>query len=149
MNAYPVKKDDGPGVPEALPRTLAFVRDRLGPERVDQLWIFPPLVRGRRERGLVVAACYANGTDDDGDRRAVHTVTYAAERSGLKLEFDPLITEEGLTPTDRLPRVISGVLRRSALDLGEPRDVELGGEPAAFDALLAEFDPSLFEEVEA
>ena len=51
-----MSNDAGPGVPEALPRTLAMVVARLGAERIDRLWIFPPLIRGRREWGLVAAS---------------------------------------------------------------------------------------------
>ena len=36
------RKQDDPGVPEALPRTLIRVRDRIGVEVIDRLWIFPP-----------------------------------------------------------------------------------------------------------
>jgi hypothetical protein len=138
------KKDAGSGVPEALPRTLAFVRDRLGTARIDRLWIFPPLVRGRRERGLLVATCF---TGDD--RRAVHTVTYSAERTGMTLEIEPTITEEGLSPDDRVPRLILGVVTRSELDLGQPREIAIEGTPGRFEELLGEFDPALFEEVGA
>src|SRR6185503_4397282 len=67
-----VTNEAGPGVPEALPRTLAMVVDRLGAERIDRLWIFPPLIRGRREWGLVAASAYADG----GERRLLHTAPY-------------------------------------------------------------------------
>jgi len=40
---------------------------RLGPAAIDRLWIFPPLVRGRREWGLVAAGCF----DGAGARRPV------------------------------------------------------------------------------
>ena len=43
--------DTGPGVPEALPRTLEAVGQRLGHGAIDRLWVFPPLIQGRKERG--------------------------------------------------------------------------------------------------
>ena len=57
---------EDPGVPEALPRTLVHLRERLGAERVDRLWIFPPLRRGRRERGVVAVSLFGSlGTRAD------------------------------------------------------------------------------------
>jgi len=135
MITRPIKhfhKND-PGVPEALPQTLAFLREALGVAALDDLWIFPPLVQGRRERGLVVASAYA-----EDDRRSVHTVTYLAERTGEGLTVVPRIEEEGVAPSDRLPRMIHGVVHRARRDLGEPRNVSISGCPEAFQTLLDE-----------
>ena len=63
-----------PGVPGALPRTLIRLRDRLGADSVDQLWIFPPVRRGRREQGLVAVSTF----QEDEDRRRMVTVSYNA-----------------------------------------------------------------------
>jgi hypothetical protein len=41
-----------------------------------------------------------------------------------------------------------GVVRRSEIDLGEPRMVEIAGDPAKLRALLDEFDVELLEPVE-
>ncbi len=130
-----------PGVPEALPEALRFLRDALGVEAVADLWIFPPLVRGRRERGLVVASAFA-----EEDRRGVHTVTYVAERTGKGVRVDPAIAEEGEVPPDRLPRMIRGVVRRARHDLGEPRRVDISGAADAFQALLDELLPDAVPE---
>lgn len=138
MRSRPIKsfhKSD-PGVPEALPQTLTVLRDTLGIDAVDELWIFPPLVQGRRERGLVVASAFA-----EEDRRSVHTVTYLAERTGDGLTVTPRIEEEGEAPPDRLPRMIDGVVHRAKKDLGEPRNVRIGGEAETFEQLLDELDP--------
>ena len=70
-------KRDGPGVPEALPQALGVIRERLGTGRVDALWLFPPLVRGRSERGLVVASCFV----EHGDRRRL----FIPEREEVQL----------------------------------------------------------------
>jgi hypothetical protein len=58
------------------------------------------------------------------------------------------MSEEGEAPPDRLPRVMQGVARRSEIDLGEPRTVEIAGDPGKFQELMDEFDPSLLESVE-
>jgi hypothetical protein len=138
-----VKDEEGPGVPEALPRTLQRLAGRLEPREIDRLWIFPPLMKGRKEWGLVAVSCFSDG----GIRRLI-TASYQAERTGTSLTVDCTLAEEGLAPPDRLPRVMTGVERRSELALGDPRMVEIGGEENRFKELLEEFDPGLFERAE-
>ena len=142
MRARPVAEaDDGPGVPEALPRTLLEVGRRLGLSAIDRLWIFPPLVRGRREWGLVAASCF-----DGRQARRVVTARYSAERTGKGLYLDTQLLDEGVAPPDRLPRVMEGVAKRGPEPLGKPRLVELGGGADEFDALMADYAAGLFEE---
>jgi len=138
-----VKDEGDPGVPEAIPRTLQMMARRLGESEIDRLWVFPPLILGRKERGLVAASCFA----EDGSRR-LYTAPYSAERTGAGLSVVNGITEEGRAPPDRLPRVMRGVARRSEMDLGEPRVVEIAGDPTKLKALLDEFDAELLEPVE-
>ena len=138
-----MNEDRDQGVPEAIPRTLQMMARRLGETEIDRLWVFPPLINGRKERGLVAASCFA----DDGARR-LYTAPYFAERSGTGLTVEYGITEEGQAPSDRLPRVMQGVVRRSEIELGEPRAVEVAGDPAKLQALLDEFDADLLEPVE-
>ena len=132
-----------PGVPEAIPRTLQMMVRRLGESEIDRLWVFPPLIVGRKERGLVAASCFAEG----GTRR-LYTAPYSAERTGTSLSVENGIAEEGRAPPDRLPRVMQGVVRRSEIDLGEPRMVEIAGDPENLKALLHEFDVELLKPVE-
>ena len=136
--------DDGPGVPEALPRVLREVGARIGPGAIDRLWIFPPLVRGRREWGLVAASCF----DGQGARRLV-TARYSAQRTGKGLYLDSELLDEGVAPADRLPRVMEGVVKRGPEPLGSPRLVEVGGGVEAFDLFMADYDGGLFEEAVA
>jgi len=133
-------QSDDPGVPEALPRTLALARRRLGAERVDRLWIFPPIRRGRRERGLVAASLFLDGEE----RRRIVTVTWTAERTGRNLTVEHAFHEEGDAPPDLLPRVMEGVVRRAGEGYGDPREVEIGGDAERFATLVDEFDPALF-----
>ena len=135
--------DRGPGVPEAIPRTLQLVARSLGAGEIDRLWVFPPLIRGRKEWGLVAASCFAAG----GSRR-LYTARYTAERSGNNLTVDAGMAEEGEAPPDRLPRIMSGVVRRSEVDLGEPRTVEIAGDPEKLREFMEEFDPALLERIE-
>ncbi len=43
---------------------------------------------------------------------------------------------------------MQGVVRRSDIDLGEPKVVEIGGDPRKFEALMEEFDSGLLEDKE-
>lgn len=139
------EKAEDPGVPEALPRTLVLARGRLGAERVDRLWIFPPIRRGRRERGLVAASLFLEGEE----RRRIVTVAWVAERTGRALTVDQAFHEEGDAPPELLPRVMEGVVRRAGEGYGEPREVEIAGDPARFHALVDEFDPALLVQEQA
>jgi hypothetical protein len=136
-----LSNDAGPGVPEALPRTLAMVVDRLGAERIDRLWIFPPLIRGRKEWGLVAATVFT----EDEERRRLHTAPYVAERTGQGLALSSDLQEQGDLPPDRMPRLMSGVVHRSPEELGEPREVEVAGDPDKIAELMGRFDPALLE----
>jgi len=133
------EKQDDPGVPEALPRTLVHARGRLGTERLDRLWIFPPIRRGRRERGLLAVSLFLEGEE----RRRIVTVSYTAERTGRGLTVEHAFHEEGDAPPELLPRVMEGVVRRAGEAYGEPRQVEIEGDALRFDALVDEFDPRL------
>jgi len=137
-----VKDEGDPGVPEAIPRTLQMMVRRLGESEIDRLWVFPPLIAGRKERGLMAASCFT----EDGARR-LYTAPYSAERTGTSLLIENGIAEEGQAPAERLPRVMQGVVRRSETDLGEPRMVQIAGDPQKLRALLDEFDADLLEPV--
>ena len=134
----------GPGVPEAIPRTLQMMARTLGELEIDRLWVFPPLVNKRKERGLVAVSCFT-----ESGKRILYTAQYSAERSGTALNVDSEVIEQGRAPDDRLSRVIAGVVRRSEIDLGKPRMVKIAGNPEKFQELLNEFDPSLLDDIEA
>jgi len=121
-------------VPDALVRLLALLGRRIGAESMDRVWIFPPLVRGRKEWGLVAVSCLI----DDPVQRDVITGRYAAELTGTGVLFEPTIVSEGTAPRDRLGPVMDGVVRRSDLQLGSPRQVEIRGNAEAFLRLLRE-----------
>ena len=121
-------------VPDAVGRVLLAIRARLEVEDVDTVWIFPPLIRGRREWGLVAVSSAA----PEPELRTLFTARYSAELQGTgpSLEFE--IAAQGDIPPDRLPRVMDGVARRSDLQLGDAREVEVGGDLEVFDSLVEE-----------
>lgn len=140
---YQRRQDDGPGVPEAVPRLLQRVLDELGAAAVDRIWVFPPLVDGRSESGLLAVSRYAAG--EDPERRVLSTFPYTAERTGAGLTVEGALAEQGEAPLDRLPRVMEGVVARTEKDLGEPRELEVEGEEARFLEILHAFDPQLLD----
>jgi hypothetical protein len=123
-----------PGVAEALSRAGRVLGEQLAPALMDRLWVFPPVRRGRREHGLLVVSLLR---PDDPGRRTVVTLRYQAEETGKGITFDPLLREEGEAPPDRLPRVIEGVVRRSEMEGGEPREIPVEGDPVRFEQWLA------------
>ena len=130
-----------PGVPEALPRVLIRLRDRLGVESADRLWIFPPSRRGRREQGLVAVSTFQEGEE----RRRLITVSYTAEHTGKGVTVEVSFTEEGEAPPDRFPGVMQGVVQRAGDPKGEPREVAIGGSAEKYEGLLEEFDEALLQ----
>lgn len=135
-----------PGVPEAIPRTLIRIRDVLGVVSIDRMWIFPPVRKGRREQGLVAVSTFV---DDVEDRRSMVTVPYVAEHTGQGVTVAPSFTREGDAPPDRFPAVIEGVVRRGGDELGEPREVEIDGDPARFEELLEEYDAQFLKAMDS
>ena len=134
-----------PGVPEALPRVLIRLRERLGVPSLDRLWIFPPTRRGRREQGLVVVSEFLDGEE----RRGLITVSYTAEHTGSGVTVEPTFTEQGEAPPDRLPGVMQGVVQRVGDTQGDPRVVEIDGSAEKYEGLLEEFDEELLQRVTA
>ena len=141
MKMPQTKKSSDPGVPEALPRTLIRLRERLGVESIDRLWIFPPVRKGRREQGLVAVSTY----QDDDERRIMVTVAYNAEHTGKGITVEPSFTQEGFAPADRFPPVMQGVVRRSGEGSGEPREVEIAASAERFEELMEEYDEVFLE----
>ncbi len=135
MSELPAKKTD-PGVPEAVPRVLIRVRDRLGTESIDRIWIFPPSRTGRREQGLFAITTYEDGED----RLRLITAAYNAEHTGKGITIEPTFTREGWAPPETFPPVMAGVVRRSGDGSGEPREVRIEGSPERFEELMEEFD---------
>jgi hypothetical protein len=121
------------GVPGALGEALRELSERVPPSRLDRLWLFPPLARGRSESGVIAASCFV-----EGDRRLLVTLAYRAEETGSGVSFKPVFQEEGEAPEDRLPRIMDGVVRRSEEAREPPRAVSIAGDPGAFAGLIEE-----------
>lgn len=130
-------------MPEAVPQGVQRLVAELGVETLDRIWIFPPLISGRKESGLLAVSRYAEG--EDADRRILVTLPYSAERTGKGLTLESSVEEQGEAPMDRFPRVMEGVVRRTEQDLGEPREVEIQGDAVLLEAFLEEYDTGLLD----
>ncbi|HYR06903.1 MAG TPA: hypothetical protein VEQ60_04025 [Longimicrobium sp.] len=122
----------------ALAAALAAAAERIPPERVDAVWLFPARQLGARESGLAVLSVFAEG-DERRRTRTIYTLHYLVEPPAPRAK--PVRTDEleeqGTVPLDRIDRIIEGVLRR--LDVPETPDVrETGGDADAWAELLAE-----------
>lgn len=120
-----------------LAAALGVMAERLPPERVDAVWLFPARQLGARESGVAVVSVFPEG-DAERRTRTLHTLHYVSEpqKKGPPVRSDEL-AEVGTVPLDRIDRIIEGVLHR--LDVPETPDVrETGGDPAAWAALMAE-----------
>jgi len=128
MASFLSPRGEDPGVPAALPRGITALLAEVPPTRIDRVWIFPPLRKGRREHGLVVVSLYIGEDREEEGRRLITTLAYRAEESGKGIQFEPRVREEGEAPADRIPRVISGVVRRAQTGPGDPKMLDAGGD---------------------
>ena len=89
------------------------------PSEIAELWVFPPLA------GLEGSAEFFLFTCFDGDRRRLYS---ACLSPGVRPNgtSGQIITEHGLVPADRVPRMVNRLQRRLG-DLGEPTHLDIGG----------------------
>jgi hypothetical protein len=140
-----------------LVAALAAVADRLPPERIDQVWLFPPRPVGEKESGLAVLTLFALAVDSAGgtgaassagvapsDRREVWTLQYEAERlkGGRTNRVDTLL-EQATVPSGLLTRIIDGVVRRLGEGADAPDVRDVAGHESVWSELLAELGEPL------
>jgi hypothetical protein len=103
---------------------------------VDYLWLFPARKVAVGESVVIVVAAF----DQEQGRRRVLTTRFTISRNrrgiaDVKEAFD----EHGTAPTDAVPRIVQGVLRRLGEETdAEPRAEQIGGDPDRWDALVTE-----------
>ena len=132
-----------------LAAALAAATERLVPERIDQVWLFPPRPVGEKESGLAVLTLFAAAPDpappsatpaaDPADRRQVWTLQYEAERlKGGKTNRVDTLLEQATVPSGLLTRIIDGVVRRLGEGADAPDVRDVAGRHDAWSELLAE-----------
>ena len=127
-----------------LASALAAVVDRIPPERIDQVWIFPTRPLGEKESGLAVLTLLpAEG--EPTDRRGVWTLHYEAERlKGGQTRRTDELTEQATVLEGILGRIVDGVVRRLGGEGDAPDVREVGGNLQRWADLLTELaDPQV------
>jgi hypothetical protein len=130
--------DAGATFSEAAPifALLNGLAERLGIAGIDQLWLFPPRRVADAETAVVVLSAFH---DDDPGRRRVFTAHYAAltDRKG-RLEIEEHVEERGIAPTERIGRLVEGVLQRveDELAASPPRAARIDGDPGRWNELV-------------
>jgi len=120
-----------------LGAALASAAERIPPDRVEQVWLFPPRRVGAKESGLAVLVVAAEDDADAG--RTIWTVRYEAETGkGGKVSSTHALEEQGTVPPDRVGRIVDGVVRRLEAESDAPDVRELARDPEAWRALLEE-----------
>ncbi len=90
-------------------RTAKAVAERLSPEAVDGIWLFPPVRREEREWGVAVVSSRAAG-----DRRCIYTASYMLVVRGRERGQGKVSVEEvGEGPENVVMDVIKGVQERA------------------------------------
>jgi hypothetical protein len=125
--------DDDAGALHALLRRVAT---HVEPGSIDYTWIFPARKVALGESIVIVIGAF----DEDPERRRVITArfTISRNRKGVA-DVKEKVDEHGAAPTDAVPRIVQGVLRRLGEDVdAEPRAEEIGGSADAWNALMVE-----------
>jgi hypothetical protein len=132
----PVSATKDPGNPH-LGAALSAAAARIPPERVAQLWIFPPRQVAAKETGLAVLVVAAEDPADP--RRTIWTLRYEAETGkGGKTTRTDALEEQGTVPPDRVDRIVDGVVRRLEAESDAPDVRALDGDAEAWRAVLEE-----------
>ncbi len=102
----------------------------VSPSEIAELWVFPPL------SGLDGSSEFFLFTRFDGDRRRLYSACLppGVEANGTSGQR---ITEHGLVPADRLPRMVRQLQRRLG-ETAEPTHVEIGGSDVRWAELVEE-----------
>ena len=139
---------DGDGLPDApLFALLGIIAERVGIDRIDRVWLFPPRRLKAGETSVVVVAAYAAPDDD---RRRVYAAHYTAPADTAtqpRLALD----EFGSAPSDRVGRVVEEVVERIKEDAPPqpPRTVPIGGDEERWSAMLHELAEQFLEDASA
>ena len=98
-----------PGLGPGWTRVADSLVNRVEPEDIEGIWLFPPIRREEREWGLAVVACR---TDDD--RQRIFTASYMIIVRGREKGHGKVAVEEvGESPATVLEDVIRGVGERT------------------------------------
>ena len=119
---------------DSLRAVLLGLPGRLPAERIDRLWVFPPREISGRESGLLVLALLPT-EEFPADHRQLLTLQYERERARARAAPTVTLTEQGWAPSERIPRVIRGVVARLE-EAQDPEEHFVGGAGEGWGELL-------------
>ncbi|MBW3553665.1 MAG: hypothetical protein KY466_09145 [Gemmatimonadetes bacterium] len=125
------------GLPDApLFALLRIIAERVGIDRIDRVWLFPPRRLKAGETSVVVVGAYA---ELDDHRRRVYAAHYTAP-ADANAEARLALDEFGTAPADRVGRVVEEVVERIKEDAPPqpPRAVSIDGDEERWTAMLHE-----------
>lgn len=126
------REDDLPDAP--LFALLRMIADRIGVDRIERVWLFPPRRLKAGETSVVVVAAFA---ELDPQRRRVYAAHYTAP-ADPKTEARLVLDEYGTAPAERVGRVVEEVVERIKENAPPqpPRAVAIGGDDAEWAVML-------------
>jgi hypothetical protein len=117
---------------------MAAALERLGPAvdptRVDELWVFAPRPLGERESALVLLSLYEAPSSE---RRRILTLRSEWSRALKPKPPTDILEEHGSCPSERVERLVAGLVRRMGEESQEPAVVKIEGDAERWRALLA------------
>lgn len=136
----PDREDPLPEVP--LFSLLRTVEDRVGVDRIDRIWIFPPRRLEVGETAVVVVSAFP---DADDDRRRVLAAHYTAHHEAPEPHL--ALAEYGAAPTGRVTRLVEEVVERiKDGPAGAPRAVTIHGQAGRWHAMLNDLADQLLQQ---
>ncbi len=120
---------NGGGDGQSLGRRLQELGRTISPREIAELWVFPPLatLEGSSEFFLF--------TRFEGDRRRLYSACLPPGISPNGTSGQR-ITEHGVVPADRLPRMVAQLQRRLG-ESAEPVRLEIGGSDERWEKIMS------------
>lgn len=114
----------------SLNQTMAELPELVPVPRIAHIWVFPPRFVGEVETGLLVLSLRPEGAGagEEDDRREVVTVRYEVRGGKGAPPLTREITGHGWAPSERVPQLIAGVVRRLGNEEEEPVTEEIEGD---------------------
>lgn len=134
-DARPLSRAASAAAAAELPRAaLAAIARALPPERIDEIWIFPPRRTGAGLSVVAVAATFDPAGDPE--RRTIVTARFIAAPGTRGAAPRLELSDDGAAPPERVARVVDGVIRRLDDTATPPRHAHVRGEPERWRELL-------------
>lgn len=121
-----------------LHERLRALAEEVSPADIDELWVFPPLPNREAAAEFLLLTGYH--VESDRHRRVItaHVEAEFEDEEGLDFVWVQRVERVGPVPQDWLESLPDSLLGRFA-EAGTPEVHEIGGQPEAWEALLARF----------